>query len=225
MATMAELAEERRVRDEPMLEMVRAGRTAKQIGLVVGLAAGTVRHRVQKYGVKCVTWQDMAGIATKKPARMSKPCKCKGVCRSVHGSGHRFGPDLTCGGCGTSWYVHQRYPVECPSSKRPEPVIVIEERCKKGHPPGNLYISPKGKRQCRKCRADNQKKRDRNIAEKRKEERVASGALMNHCTQGHEWTDENTYRSPANQKRHCRACRTRVAKANWQKKKAKREGK
>lgn len=168
MATMAELAEARRVRDEPMLEMVRAGRTAKQIGKEVGLAAGTVRHRALRYGLRCVTSQARTGVAPKRRTQTTKSCKCKGACRhrSVQSNGHRFGPDTTCE-CGTSWYVHQRYPVECPNAKRPECVSVLEEQCVNGHPPGDLYISPKGKRQCRQCRIDNDRRRNERKAARR----------------------------------------------------------
>lgn len=173
MATLAEIAEGRRVRDQPIIEMVKAGRTAKQIAQALGLAPGTIRHRVQKYGLKCVTWQDMAGVAQKEPARMSKPCKCDGVCKSIHSNGHRFGPDLTCA-CGTSWHVHQRHPVECPTSKRPECVSALEDQCVNGHPPKDLYVSPKGKRQCRQCRIDNDRRRNERRTEKRQAEKLAA---------------------------------------------------
>jgi hypothetical protein len=217
MSTQAELAEERRVRDEPMLEMVRAGRTARQIGDVVGLAPTTVRHRALRYGLKCQTSQARTGVAPRRKHRAVKPCKCPGVCthRNVLSEGHRFGPDLTCE-CGASWESHQREPVACTVPQRPECVSSLEEQCVNGHPPGELYVSPQGKRQCRQCRTDNDLKRKekaRRVAERKAEvaERKANWTPATHCNRGHEYNEANTYISPQDGKRHCRPCRAKIA--------------
>ena len=207
MATMAELAEERRVRDEPMLEMVRAGRTAKQIGKVVGLAAGTVRHRVQKYGVKCVTWQEKAGVAPKEAARMSKPCKCDGICQSVHAGGHRFGPDLTCA-CGTHWHLYQRDPVPCEIGVPVEQLDVEQlETCRNGHDishPDSVYTYPSGRKNCRTCRTEWELRSRRKKRERGGVVRYRPDPDRKYCSNGHPWTD--VYRNP-NGKEQCRVCR------------------
>lgn len=131
--SMAEIAEKRRVRDLPMLEMVKAGLTTSQIGQEIGLNAGTIRRRVAKYGLKCEVGQvrTRTGVTPTRPERILKPCHhAPGLCKSQPYFGHRFGPNLTCE-CGTSWHVHQRYPVECPDGRRPERVSLAEQRKEK----------------------------------------------------------------------------------------------
>ncbi len=226
--SLSEIAEKRRVRDLPMLEMVRVGRTSKQIGEELGLDAGTVRHRVKKYGMKCevVQVRKRTGVTPTRPERILRPCRHKpGLCKSQPCMGHRFAADLTCD-CGTSWHVHQRYPVECPTAKRPEPVSVVEERqsCSRGHPwtPETLYVSGEGKRRCRTCRADDERKQ--NQARIRKRKAANPKPPDTHCKRGHEYNEANAYTNPNDGKRHCRKCRNKIAADRYQETKAEKEG-
>ena len=156
MATMAEIEAGRVIRDEPMLVLVRAGRTAKQIAQEIGVASSTVRRRAAKYGMTCDVSKSRPGIVPTRSVVIQKPCHCSKGCRSVYSMGHRFGADTYCE-CGDSWYVHQRFPVACRTGKRVESVRVEYRKkprthCTKGHPWVDVYRSPSGKEQCRICR-------------------------------------------------------------------------
>lgn len=118
MPTLAEMAVEREVRDAPMVALIKAGRTIRQIAEELNLNPNTVRHRAIARGLTADASQART-VAPTRPDVIRKPCDCDGLCQSVPSMGHRFGADTYCV-CGTSWFVHQRYPVQCPEGKRPE---------------------------------------------------------------------------------------------------------
>lgn len=195
-----------------MVALIQAGRTIRQVADELKLNPNTVRSRARARGLKADESKKRSRSIRARDSRSqeaSKPCSCGGMCKSVGYRGHRFGADTYCA-CGTSWFVHQRYPVDCPDSKRREPISMLESRdvCCNGHVLGikNLYVSPKGKRQCRKCRSDNDRKRN-------EDGRVQERVLVTHCQRGHEFTEANTYRSPNDTKRQCRACKQMRADA------------
>ena len=157
MPTLAEMAVEREVRDAPMVALINAGRTIRQIADELKLNPNTVRHRATAAGLTADASQAFSVTPT-RPKQIQKPCHhgihYDGACKTVSSSGHRFGADTYCSACGTSWYVHQRYPVECPEGKRPERVVVEKEKrkfCSHGHPWVDVYVNPAGKEQCRVC--------------------------------------------------------------------------
>ncbi len=172
MPTLAEMDVEREIRDAPMVALIKAGRTIRQIAEELNLNPNTVRHRATARGLRADASQirTRTGIPPTRPDEIRKPCSCKGVCKSVPSRGHRFGADTYCE-CGTSWYVHQRYPVECPTSKRPECFSLAEAKserthCINGHPWTDVYVNPRGKQHCRVCR-----KADQAISTQRRREK------------------------------------------------------
>lgn len=155
MPTLAEMAVEREVRDQPMIGLIKAGRTIRQIAEELNLNPNTVRHRATARGLTADASKART-VAPTRPEKIRKPCSCTTNvwgCRAHPNAGHRFGADLTCE-CGTSWFVMQRYPVPCPAGKRPERVVVEKEKrevCSHGHPWVDVYVNPAGKEQCRVC--------------------------------------------------------------------------
>lgn len=85
----------------------------------------------------------------------------------------------------------------------------VKTACPSGHPYSdeNTYLSPKGARVCRTCRAKSQ----RADKERRKVERRARGPLPRQrpaeCKHGHPFDEVNTY--VYNDVFHCRACRAK----------------
>jgi hypothetical protein len=86
---------------------------------------------------------------------------------------------------------------------------MIATECFLGHPldEENTYYDTRGDRGCRTC----QKRRNREWAEKNRPPKGGKGShqtVKTHCPSGHEYSPENTYRSPGGG-RACRAC-TRI---------------
>lgn len=174
MPTLAEMAVEREVRDQPMIGLIKAGRTIRQIAEELNLNPNTVRHRATARGLTADASQART-VAPTRPEKIRKPCSCTTNvwgCRAHPNAGHRFGADLTCE-CGTSWFVMQRFPVPCPAGKRPECVSVAEakpprEFCGRGHPWTDVYVYPSGKEHCRACRKYDQASSTERRREKRR---------------------------------------------------------
>ena len=175
MPTLAEMAVEREVRDAPMVALIKAGRTIRQVAEELNLNPNTVRHRATARGLTADASQART-VAPTRPETIRRPCSCttnRWGCRAHPNAGHRFGADLTCE-CGTSWFVMQKHPVECPSAKRPECAsytCAVEpqpprEFCSRGHPWTDVYTNPNGKQHCRVCR-----KADQAIATQRRREK------------------------------------------------------
>lgn len=83
--------------------------------------------------------------------------------------------------------------------------------CIHGHPfkGDNLYVNPRGHRECRTCRRRHHKKfrsKPRHL--------VQDNATKTHCKYGHEFTEENTYVPPRGG-RECRTCARRRSR-EWQ---------
>lgn len=79
----------------------------------------------------------------------------------------------------------------------------VKTHCRNKHAltPDNIYISPKGRRSCRICRAEST---IRSRANKPKVPVVV--VPRTHCDKGHELTAENTYVQPDGRRR-CKSCR------------------
>ena len=83
------------------------------------------------------------------------------------------------------------------------------DKCKRGHAydDANTVIQ-RGYRLCRKCR------NSRNAAHyERLRQARPPRPLASHCNRGHEFTEDNVYRSPKTGHRQCRACRTMHVRA------------
>lgn len=89
--------------------------------------------------------------------------------------------------------------------------------CERGHLliPENLGISNK-KLVCRLCRNENARRSAHRLAEMAGKPKGVPNASKTHCSQGHEYTDENTYRyGPGGRYRQCRICRNEHVKASY----------
>jgi hypothetical protein len=98
-----------------------------------------------------------------------------------------------------------------------DPSLVLERRqrerathCPKGHPYAgeNLYLSTRGKKKCRACHRERERKRSETEAYKlRAAQRRKGNAFKDrtHCPRGHPYEGENLYVRP-NGGRKCRTC-------------------
>lgn len=75
------------------------------------------------------------------------------------------------------------------------------ERCHRDHPLSgdNLIVTASGKRRCRTCA------NDRNRRYRRAKSTFARGEHKTHCKYGHDWIPENIYTRPSGH-RECRLC-------------------
>lgn len=203
MATLAEIAEAKEEQDQEMIALIQQGKTARQIGALMGTTASTVRNRAERVGMKCEQVVRRASAPT-RVQKAAKPCNHKpGECRSMPCLSHRFGADLTCQ-CGVGWHQHQIDGLPCTEGKPAERLEVEhKETCFNGHDtsdPASVYIYPSGKKECRACRAE----RTLKSKEKTPEEKALPKPMRTHCDAGHPWL--NLYHSP-NGRKQCRECR------------------
>lgn len=95
--------------------------------------------------------------------------------------------------------------------------------CPQGHPydADNTRVRANGTRNCKECERDRAKAKSDALAASAPPRRPPLGwrASVTHCPQGHEYSDENTYRYPSGKGgRQCKAC-SRKRTAVWVSKK------
>ena len=203
MATLAEMAVAREERDRDMVLLIHQGKTAGQIGKVLGLTARTVRYRAEKAGLECETVRQVSSSPIRLH-RASRPCRHKpSECKSMPCFGHRFGADLVCQ-CGTDWHKHQREGLPCEIGLSPECFERDDaERCRNGHDisqPDSVYVYSSGKKECRICRSD----RGLRFKQRKKDEQQRQQEERTECSRGHPWI--NVYVNPKGESK-CRVCR------------------
>lgn len=116
----------------------------------------------------------------------------------------------------------------------------VVKLCKRGHPmtPDNLAKNGSGRATCKACKKITQEAWKRANPEKAKEiaERASlkfrrthgieeghGQARKTHCSQGHEYTEENTYRfGPDGRHRQCKTCRAERVKESYRRHREKR---
>lgn len=92
----------------------------------------------------------------------------------------------------------------------PPPTHGHETHCPKGHPYSgdNLYIRPNGKRECRECLRDQQRRRTRRRNGLPEDAPSLENSKKTHCKRGHPLSGENLYTAPSKPGgRWCKACR------------------
>lgn len=154
MRTRAELDSEFIASMQEMRELARTGHTAPEISDVMDLTPHTVRQRARRAGIELVTTDAAAG----------RPCRCHTKRANGRDLGHKFGPDLSCEYCGSTWDEQQETPAPCfslaPVDDEPlrpgmQCARPAQTECTKaGHPyPENRYTNPTtGASYCQECR-------------------------------------------------------------------------
>ena len=146
-----------------------------------------------------------------------KPIHCKGLCQAHYRRVQRHGSTEKLSGGpkrnATSTDHRKLDPAE--KVRRQAERKTARTHCHKGHAltDDNIYVGKNGKIYCRVCRGNDQRK----LRGKEPLDRQVVGphnSVKTHCNRGHEFTAENTYIDPQDNRR-CITCRRITARKSW----------